>query len=203
MTGSTVKRCRTAFLLAATPRSNIEQYFHIPCKRLRAERLAFLQWPSSRGVHDKPLELTSIAGGFATNSSNRAFRHRFGSAATTEHLQIRTYCWEWAAFRFSYRDLLGPADAIVTSVSTWLPVSNVLSACYCLDKHCALKSLATFEYGRTLSSVSTTKYMHTCLLRATHITPAHIGLPGYPACCRCHSFRHVYWTCLFMWRRSC
>jgi hypothetical protein len=42
-------------------------------------------------VRDKPLELTLIAGSFATNSSNRAFRRSLGDAATTEHLQIGAY----------------------------------------------------------------------------------------------------------------
>src|SRR4051794_24494060 len=42
------------------------------------------------------------------------------------------------------------------SVSTWLPVSSVLSACYCLDRHCVLKSLATSQSDRQLSSASTT-----------------------------------------------
>ena len=32
---------------------------------------------------------------------------------------------------------------IMISVSTWLPVSSGLPACYCLDRHCVLKSLAT------------------------------------------------------------
>jgi hypothetical protein len=36
----------------------------------------------------------------------------------------------------------------VISVSIWFPVSSVLSACYCLDRHCVLKSLVTPEYDR-------------------------------------------------------
>jgi hypothetical protein len=51
----------------------------------------------------------------------------------------------------------------VISVSIWLPVSSVLSACYCPDRHCVLKSLVTPEK----SSASTIDYMHTSLLRAT------------------------------------
>jgi hypothetical protein len=39
---------------------------------------------------------------------------------------------------------------------TWLPVSSVLSACYCLDRHCVLKPLVISEYDRTISSASTT-----------------------------------------------
>jgi len=55
----------------------------------------------------------------------------------------------------------------VVSVSIWLPVSSVLSACYCLSRHCVLKSLVTPDYDRTISSASTIDSMHTCLLRAT------------------------------------
>jgi hypothetical protein len=36
--------------------------------------------------------------------------------------------------------LLGPT---VMLVSVWLPASSRLSACYCLDRHCVLKSFAT------------------------------------------------------------
>jgi hypothetical protein len=68
--------------------SNMEHYFRIPHKRLRVECFTFLPLPLSRGVRDKPLELTSIAGGSATNSSNRAFGHPFGSAATVERLRV-------------------------------------------------------------------------------------------------------------------
>jgi hypothetical protein len=42
----------------------------------------------------------------------------------------------------AYWGLLMP---IVILVSVWLPVSSVLSVCYCLDRHCVLKSLATPE----------------------------------------------------------
>jgi hypothetical protein len=45
----------------------------------------------------------------------------------------------------AYWGLLMPT---VISVSIWLPVSSVLSACYCLDRHCALKSLVTSGYAR-------------------------------------------------------
>jgi hypothetical protein len=73
--------------------------------------------------------------------------------------QHRLPCCEWAAFRsllaVAYWGLLeltgalpGPAEAYlgllmptVILVSIWLPVSRVLSACYCLDNHCVLKSL--------------------------------------------------------------
>ena len=47
----------------------------------------------------------------------------------------------------------------VISVSTWLPVSSVLSARYCLSRHCVFKSLATLGHDRIISSASTTKYM--------------------------------------------
>jgi hypothetical protein len=53
-----------------------------------------------------------------------------------------------------------PSEAywgLLWSQSIWLPVSNVLSACYCLDRHCVLKSLVTPEYDETISSASTTK----------------------------------------------
>jgi hypothetical protein len=43
----------------------------------------------------------------------------------------------------AYWGLLMPT---VISVSTWLPVSSVLSACYCLDRRCVFKSLATPRY---------------------------------------------------------
>jgi hypothetical protein len=39
-----------------------------------------------------------------------------------------------------YWGLLMPT---VMSVSTWSPVSSGLSACYCLDRHCVFRSLAT------------------------------------------------------------
>jgi hypothetical protein len=55
-------------------------------------------------------------------------------------------------------------------VSTWLPVSSVLSAYCCLDRRCVFKSLATPSYDRIISSASTTQFMHTCLLRATAAT---------------------------------
>jgi hypothetical protein len=64
----------------------------------------------------------------------------------------------------AYWGLLGP---IVISVSIWLPISSVLSACYCLDRRHVLKLLVTSEYDRIISSASTTNYMYTCLLRAT------------------------------------
>jgi hypothetical protein len=63
-----------------------------------------------------------------------------------------------------YWGLLMPT---VISVSTCLPISSLLSACYCLDRRCVLKSLVTSEYGRIISSASTTIPMYTCLLRAT------------------------------------
>jgi hypothetical protein len=57
--------------------------------------------------------------------------------------------------RGAYWGLLGPTGAYwsllmptVVSVSIWLPVSSVFSACYCLDRHCVLKSLVTPEYDR-------------------------------------------------------
>jgi hypothetical protein len=50
--------------------------------------------------------------------------------------------------------LLMPA---VISVSAWLPVSSMLSACYCLGRHCVLKPLVTSGYDRIISSASTTK----------------------------------------------
>src|SRR5277367_68257 len=63
---------------------------HTP-QALEGRMLHIFATPLSRGVRDKPLELTSIAGGFATNSSDRAFRHPFGSAATTERLQMEHF----------------------------------------------------------------------------------------------------------------
>jgi hypothetical protein len=54
---------------------------------------------------------------------------------------------------------------IVISVGTRLPVSSVLSACYCLDKHCVYKSLATYGHDKIMGSASTAKYMHTYLAR--------------------------------------
>jgi hypothetical protein len=57
----------------------------------------------------------------------------------------------------------------VIPVSPSLPVSSVLSACYCLDRRCVFKSLATPRYDRIISSTSTT-YVHTCLLRATFMS---------------------------------
>jgi len=43
--------------------------------------------------------------------------------------------------------LLGPT---VISVSIRLPVSSVLSACCCLDRHCVPKSLVMFGYDRII-----------------------------------------------------
>jgi hypothetical protein len=70
--------------------------------------------------------------------------------------------------------LLGPTGAYwgllmptVILVSIWLLVSSVLSACFCLDRHCVLKSLVISEYDRTITSASTTYFMYTCRLRAT------------------------------------
>jgi hypothetical protein len=49
------------------------------------------------------------------------------------------------------------------TASTWLPVSSMLTACYCLDKHCVFKSLATFGYDRIISSASATILcIHVC-----------------------------------------
>jgi len=59
----------------------------------------------------------------------------------------------------AYRAILMPT---VISVSTWLPISSVLSACYYLERHCVLKSLVTSGYDRTISSASTT-YAYTYL----------------------------------------
>src|SRR3954468_1801661 len=47
----------------------------------------------------------------------------------------------------------------VISVSTWLPIPSVLSACYCLDRRCVLKSLVTSKYDRIINSASTTNSM--------------------------------------------
>ena len=47
----------------------------------------------------------------------------------------------------TYWNLLKPT---VISLSMWLHVFSVLSACYCLDKHCVLKSLVTPEYDRII-----------------------------------------------------
>jgi hypothetical protein len=55
-------------------------------------------------------------------------------------------CW-------AHRGLLMPT---VILVSIWLPVSSVLSACYCLGRHCVIKSLVIPGYDRTISSASTT-----------------------------------------------
>jgi hypothetical protein len=55
------------------------------------------------------------------------------------------------------------------SVSIWLPASSVLSACYCLDRHCVLKSLVTSESDRIISSASRMNAIYTCLLRATDV----------------------------------
>jgi hypothetical protein len=59
----------------------------------------------------------------------------------------------------AYWGLLGPAGACwgllmptVIPVSTWLPVSSVLSACYCLDRRCVFKSLATPSYDRRINN---------------------------------------------------
>jgi hypothetical protein len=61
--------------------------------------------------------------------------------------------------------LLGPTGILV---SIWLPVPSVLSACYCLDRYCVFKSLATSGYDKIISSASIIKiYIYTCLLRAT------------------------------------
>ena len=35
--------------------------------------------------------------------------------------------------------------SIEMSVSVWLPTSSRLSACYCLDRHCVLKSLVVLD----------------------------------------------------------
>ena len=45
----------------------------------------------------------------------------------------------------------------VISISIWSPVSIVLFVCYCLERHCVLKSLVIPEYDGTISSASTTK----------------------------------------------
>jgi hypothetical protein len=68
------------------------------------------------------------------------------------------YSWLWKLLRIgrvsvAYWGVLMPT---VISVSTWLPVSSVLSACDCLDRHCVLK-VARYTWGdRTISSASTT-----------------------------------------------
>jgi hypothetical protein len=41
---------------------------------------------------------------------------------------------------------------LATSVSVWIPASSVLSACYCLDRRCVLKSLVTSAYDRRISN---------------------------------------------------
>lgn len=63
----------------------------------------------------------------------------------------------------------------VISVSTRLPVSSVVSACYCPDGHCVFKSVATSRYDRSTSSASTAKYVHACLLRATMCRPVRVN----------------------------
>jgi hypothetical protein len=52
----------------------------------------------------------------------------------------------------------------VISVSIWLPVSSVLSTCYCLDRHCVLKSLVIRVRWNNKQCFQS---MHTCLLRET------------------------------------
>src|SRR5271155_1038038 len=78
----------------------------------------------------------------------------------------------------------------VISVSTWLPVPSMLSACYCLERHCVLKSLVTSGYNRTISSASTT-YAYTYLSAARDNTNrrrgAHSQFQG-----ECPGFRS-YW----------
>jgi hypothetical protein len=71
----------------------------------------------------KPLELTSIAGEFVTNSSNKAFSHRFGSAAATKRLQTGhfipshmgrpglTACYRRHSSRHALQKLLRPSQA--------------------------------------------------------------------------------------------
>ena len=86
----------------------------------------------------------------------------------------------------AYWGLLVPT---MISVSTWLPVSSVLSACYCLDRRCVLKSLATSQLDRQLKQCFHNQDI--CI----------------PVCCAQHSlhgkdFPLVSWQVLFLTSNS-
>jgi hypothetical protein len=86
-------------------------------------------------------------GGYLVSVTNRP---RFGRYS---QLPSEAY-WGLLGLTGAYWGLLRPT---VISVSTWLPVSSVLSASYCLDRHCVPKSLVTPECDRTISNASTAK----------------------------------------------
>jgi hypothetical protein len=50
---------------------------------------------------------------------------------------------------------------LMISVSTWLPVSSVLSACYCLERQYVFESLVTSEYDRKIRQLLPYTYLFT------------------------------------------
>ena len=58
----------------------------------------------------------------------------------------------------------------VPTVAPWFPIPSVLPACYCLDRRCVFKSLATPGLSIENKQGFHNHYMHTCVLRATVMT---------------------------------
>src|SRR3954470_5934618 len=59
-------------------------------------------------------------------------------------LWLCVYRCEYRAFRLTFAGACW--DLLMPTVSTWLPIFSMLSACYCLDRHYVLKLLATSTY---------------------------------------------------------